>query len=199
AGVREQRQRPGDDSGHDLAGHERDEQPEPKDQPPPVSVRAHGAEMTRAVVLIVMSAHAPRPTPTSPVQQESVQPGPHSQASWPGSGTAAHSHPSPRQASIPSLTATAATPSPTSGSSHHQPNSALVASPARTAAASAAQIRFWVPSPAVAFEPSRAPSRCLATPSSGMSTRLLAVSAMPRTVVPGSCLTTRSRTDSAAT
>ena len=49
----------------------------------------------------------------------------------------------------------------------------------RTPAAWAAHIRFWVPSPAVAPDPSRQPRRRLAAPSTGMTTTLAAVRAMP--------------------
>ena len=53
------------------------------------------------------------------------------------------------------------------------------ARPTRTAAAWAAHIRFWIPSPAVAPESSRWPRRRLVIPRTGMTTTLLAVRAIP--------------------
>lgn len=87
----------------------------------------------------------------------------------------------PRQALPPSRTATAASVSATAGSNHHYPND-VATRPADTPPATTAHSRFWVPSPAVAAEPSRAPSRRLASPSAGMLTRLIVVTTMPSAV-----------------
>src|SRR5690606_20761851 len=88
---------------------------------------------------------------------------------------------SPRQALTPSRTATAASATATAGSTHHQPM-VFNPRPASTPPAMTAHSRFWVPSPAVDGEPSRAPSRRLATPSRGMLIKLIVVTAMPSTV-----------------
>lgn len=71
----------------------------------------------------------------SSAQQASVHPGPHPQpcsASRPGTAQLQFS---PRQASRPSLTATAATARAAKASNHHQPNKLLASRPASTAAA----------------------------------------------------------------
>src|SRR5689334_4985466 len=100
---------------------------------------------------------------------------------------------------MPSLTATAATARPMSGSDHHHPNHKLAPSPTRTAPARYAHSRFWVPSPAVAPEPRREPRRCFALPSTGMTSRLATVTATPRAVVPGDRPLISLCTDSTAT
>lgn len=69
------------------------------------------------------------------------------------------------------------------GSSQDQPNAAVAARPIRTAAACAAQRMFWTPSPEVANDWSVSPRRRLTTPRTGMSSRLAAVTAMPRPLV----------------
>ena len=82
------------------------------------------------------------------------------------------------------------------GSSQDQPNMALAASPTRTAPACAAHIMFCKPSPLVASELSRAPRRCLVRPSSGMTSRLNAVTTRPRVLVVTAWPPSRSRSDS---
>ena len=58
---------------------------------------------------------------------------------------------------------------------------------------------FWRPSPLVAAEPIRSAMRCLAMPSSGISTTLLAASAMPTHVSSGRAPPISARADSTAT
>src|SRR6266516_4730248 len=94
-------------------------------------------------------------------------------------GGDAQPHDRPAHARRPSITAQPAIPSATTPSSHQAPHRVLAASPANTAIARYAQSRFWVPSPAVAEEPRRAPIRRLATPSAGSKTAVAAVSTRP--------------------
>jgi hypothetical protein len=86
-------------------------------------------------------------------------------------------------------------PSAITGSTGHPPgHAATTARTARTAAACAAHIRFWVPSPAVAPESSRWPRRRLTLPSTGMMTTLDAVSTIPKTDAAAGWCPARSRT-----
>src|SRR5215475_1100759 len=96
------------------------------------------------------------------------------------SGQTGQQQSAPRQDRFPSQTDHPAMPSAMTGSIGQLPGQmATTTRASRTPAAWAAHIRFWVPSPAVAPEPSRAPRRRLARPSTGMITRLDAVRAMP--------------------
>ena len=106
---------------------------------------------------------------------------------------------SPRHASRPSATATTAMNRPTNGSSHQAPRSALPSKPTSRAAARYAQRRFCLPSLAVAEEPILRPMRCLARPSKGINTKLLAASAIPTTLSSAWLPFMSVRTDSNAT
>jgi hypothetical protein len=89
---------------------------------------------------------------------------------------------SPRQSSRLSLPAVAATTSAAMGSRIPSPAEAPI-NAIRAAAAWAAHMRFCIPSPAVALEPSRSPRRSLAHPNPGMSTIADAVTAIPSVLV----------------
>ena len=75
---------------------------------------------------------------------------------------------SPRQASRPSRTAIPAITSAATGSAHHQPATAFATRPASSAADMYAQSIVCRLSLVVAEDPSRSPTRRLATASGGM-------------------------------
>src|SRR5579875_1172001 len=95
---------------------------------------------------------------------------------------AQQSSPCPTQSSTLSLTAVAAIAMAAIGSIQLRPAEAPI-SAISAAVACNAHIRFWMPSPEVAPESSRAPSFNFARPSAGINTIAEAVTAMPRTLV----------------
>src|SRR3954468_15897631 len=109
--------------------------------------------------------------------QPAVQPQELSAASF--TLTPGAQQPSPRHASRPSLTATAAMTSPAIGSAQYQPKVALRTSPTSRTADMYVHSNVWVESATTAFEPSARPVRRCAQDRNGMITREAHARTMP--------------------